>query len=1275
MNLKVKLAIQSSKNEPFHSRAIQQSFGHIFLLSSLSTSYINYLLLFIIIIVLSIFIIIQKRRNKHIAQRAFRIINNSRVQHHRLIKSLHLAKVGEYYQNVSTGEWAGSRLFHEITGLKKENSHPFDNFWEIVPPDHRKKAKTFYNSLLANQKTQYAITHKITTPSMPKGVWVKNQGLISYDKFHNPERIIGIITNISDQKDLEIKHKKSITDLKTSVKGGNVGLWDWDLVTNEYNISSEYKRQIGYKDNELNDSYETIINLLHPDDLNGTIKNIQKTIAPPYHPFAVECRLQHKNQSYRWILAKGSLKFDEEGSPISMHGSHIDITAQKTAETKIQELNTFNQKILQNVADGIYGIDMQHHCTFINPAGAKMLGYENEELIGKHVEGFHSNLQKPSNFHKSVTTAISEKIELLGLEDSFTSKNNHVFPVEYSISPIVTNNLVEGAVITFKDITLKKLDQFRYNHQNTILKSIILGESKVNILHQIVNQVHTEYPMSSCVMSITEPTKNYLYCKASQEPPSTFLHSVDVTNTLGKHSPVHEVVLNKEQLILPNILIEEKFIKYHPIAKQNNIVACWISPILDAQGIVIGTFSIYFPQEQKITRKESSLLTIIARTTSLALSHKKVLKQLTQQNSDLEKKISLRTLELNETNKSLQKGIIERKRKEDQIKVIFNASPYTIFIIDQNGIIKQANKTSEIYLGYSTEELIGTPINHILKNTQKQNIPSMISGLIDHGIPSNICITVNTQAVRKNKETFYVEAEFNLVFMDESPNVLVNILDITERKYAENRIISSAKQAKKANQAKSEFLANMSHEIRTPMNAIIGFSELLSTSVSNPKQLSQIQAIRNSGKNLMLIINDILDLTKIESGKLNLNYEPVALSAFIKEIENLFVIPLAEKNLTIVTDISEQIPDILMIDPLRLRQVLFNLIGNAIKFTNRGLVRIKIDFEKIPKEDPINLLISIIDTGIGIPKEQQQLIFNAFQQQANQSEKVYGGTGLGLTISKRLIEMMHGKITVESIVNKGSTFKIHLNQVQIAPQKAFNKEAKLFDLSRISFSGKKVLIIDETGLNRTLISDILSNVDIKTSQASSINEAHKKLPHLSPDLVLLELKTSVIDLSSIKKIRQNKAFQNIPILGLTTATPSMANLKLLNGFVLKPIEIENLIQQIQKQFTPVNTPLIHNKRALLPATKEEALARPKQKWIEELEGKYMAQCNLVAQNQIIEDIELFAQEMLQFAKVSNIYIIIQFATDLLRYVENYEIDKVILLLKQFPTYIESIKHN
>ena len=466
-------------------------------------------------------------------------------------------------------------------------------------------------------------------------------------------------------------------------------------------------------------------------------------------------------------------------------------------------------------------------------------------------------------------------------------------------------------------------------------------------------------------------------------------------------------------------------------------------------------------------------------------------------------------------------------------------------------------------------------------------------------------------------------------------------------------------EADKANEAKSAFLANMSHEIRTPLNSIIGFSELLSHSIEDPKHKSYIDTINVSGNSLLLIINDILDLSKIEAGKVEVHDKPVNIKQIFKEIEMMFLQKKQTKGIEFFLEIHDDVPDVILFDEVRIRQILLNLVGNAIKFTEKG--HVKVSIKTLPTSTrasgSIDLQLIVEDTGIGIAASETKRIFEPFTQISGQSIKKYGGTGLGLSITKKLVEMLNGTLSVESAQGKGSTFYIEFPNVQIAATDSLPNETENFYFWKYSFTGETILVVDDIETNRYLLKEWLTKSGIRVILAGNGCEALKACELKKPDLIITDIDMPVMDgIEATAKLKENPETSSIPIIVISASNIDGLPQDVFDDFLLKPVNPGQLLDKIAKLLQKESREEIDS--SIEKEVDHLSLHSLNPEVVAEISNVLSPLLMKVESSLVISDVKSLAQKLITIGQKYQIEFLIAQGKELMGYAECYDIVKM-----------------
>jgi PAS domain S-box-containing protein len=951
---------------------------------------------------------------------------------------------------------------------------------------------------------------------------------------------VGVKIEITQRKQAEQKLRESEERLNLSQEYGGIGSWEADLINNRQVWSTSAYKLIG-SPVIPEPRWEDFLALVHPEDRQKVIDASQAHLKQG-RKYEVEYRVVLKSGEIRWMRSAGKAQFASDGTPTKFIGIVQDISDRKFLEDKLQFLFNFSPIgfALNEFATG--------HFIEVNEAMYASSGYSKEEFLALS--------------YWDLTPREYEAQEQRQLESLRTLKRYGPYEKEYirkdgSRYPVVLNGVL-----------MRDVDGKEY------IWSIVENITERKQAEQQLRELNRDF------VTFLESTSDFIYFKdensrirfCSQTLADITYHK-NWRDLIGKHdfeifpADTAQIYYQEELLVFERgqPLLNKTDLYYKEDGSQG-----WVNtnkwPVFDDNRRVVGIFGI------------SRDITELKRT-EIELEQLSELQQILTEIASTY--INLPVEALNVTVQASLKKLGE----------FVNADRAYIFAYDfakqiaintyewcAEGVTSQIQELQEVPLASVPDwvkahlngqaiyvpDVLSLPMGGLRDILEAQDIQSLLAEPLMH---SKHCLGfVGFDSVRQHR--IYSENEMRLLTV--FAQMLVNV---EQRKQAEVALYQAKEAAEAANQAKSEFLANMSHEIRTPMNAILGFSDILKDLISDKVQNYYLDAIKTSGKILLQLINDILDLSKIEAGKLELNYSPVAINSILDDISVVFSQKIAEKGLRFSLEVCEIVPPYLLLDEVRLRQILLNMVGNAVKFTDKGFIRIAVTIQPGSSEQYINLSLAIEDSGMGIAQDQIDVIFQAFTQQKQQSVR-YGGTGLGLTICKRLVEIMGGNITVQSTVGQGSCFTVNLQNVEICQMlnnSTFVEKPIL--LTEKHFQPAKVLVVDDVEANRQLIKSYLNDYsELQLIEAGTGEEALDLVLQQHFDLILMDRRLPGDDGDTVcGKIRALPDYTSTPIIMITASAllrteeqpqPAFYNLQLN-----KPVNKTELLAAMQSFLT------------------------------------------------------------------------------------------------------------
>jgi PAS domain S-box-containing protein len=651
--------------------------------------------------------------------------------------------------------------------------------------------------------------------------------------------------------------------------------------------------------------------------------------------------------------------------------------------------------------------------------------------------------------------------------------------------------------------------------------------------------------------------------------------------------------------------------------------------------------------------------------------------------------------EIKSINESLEDKIQKRtallEESENKYKFLFENNPMPMLIFDVRTLaIFEVNDAAIRLYGYSGEEFLSMILTDL-------RAPDDVTELIRQLEKESPAFTEG-QAIKhrkKNGEIIYVELYDHPLTIKGRRARVVLINDITIKLTAaedikkvnetlEQKVAERTSELEAANRAKSDFLANMSHEIRTPMNAILGYSELLGSMISEKNQIDYLSSIKSSGRLLLTLINDILDISKVEAGRLDLEYEYTDTKSFFSEFEKIFAFKVSEKGLKFVTEVSTSLPPYLYIDGPRVRQVILNLTGNAVKFTEIGGVVLRV-FPEIRygvngqnriSGDKITLIIEVEDSGIGIQEEFQSSVFESFIQVKSRTSQ--SGTGLGLAISRKLVSLMKGTITLNSEHGKGSKFIVRLPDVpcrlnfeQVISEKPLNP-------SLIRFEKGLILVADDVIQNRTLIADILRGSPVRMMEADNGLDALRLINEFKPDIVISDIRMPGLDgFGLLDRIKSDPGIRSIPVVAYSASVMKEQREKIMSsdfsGLLVKPVRIADLYQILMK-FLPFKSTASSGTTSEEPDVQSGEITNLPL-LLTTLRGNYSERRKAFLIRQPVSEVRDFGRSLTELGQLHNCMVIKNYGADIERAASEFNVERMLFLLGHYEekiTLVEAI---
>lgn len=968
-----------------------------------------------------------------------------------------------------------------------------------------------------------------------KSIW--HQISLSYLPGNSLSLLLQLHFDISSRKRIE-------EQMALAIDGAELGFWDWDYLTGKHEVNQRWLDMLGLAEDDLDNYVSDWEHRIHPEDRDRVLDVIGKHIELGT-PYVVEFRMPHKDGHWVWIQGSGSVveRNPLSGQPARLCGIHQNITARKDSENNL--LTTY--QIISQTTSVVFKWEAAEGLpiAFATENVLSLLGLTAGQITAKPL--LYLKLIHPDDlvvFKQEINSCEIDhkctKIEHLPYR--LIDCNGRVKWVQDQ--KLITRN-EQGLIVGYQGLVTNIT---RQRQQTSAIRNIISSSMEERSTHTTLDNL-------TLLAAETLAADYTLIGEILKDGHCNTLSFCALTETTQR--PLYSMHPS-----LRSQLVSGKISSFAQNAKQFFAEDPWLQDH-DIEGLI------GIPLYNDRQRIFGYLLAMYRQPIPDSQSSEDILKLFaTQITSELERTQALKELEIQK----------QRLINAQSISHIgdwqWHWSDNHFSWSDEMYCITATSRTSFVPSFASILSQLVHPDDRSFFKSSLQDSSS------EHEIDFIHRIVLSDGEIR------HVHQRGKLIYADKQYpcGIRGTMQDITEHLKTEQRLLEAKQDAEKATQVKSEFLANMSHEIRTPMNAIVGLVELCLNSNIGSKQRDYLERVETAALSLTSLIDDILDFSKMESGKLQLDCRPFLLEEMLDQVFSTMAELCNRKQLKLIRPVIEQQQYAVVGDSQRLRQVLINLIGNAIKFTERGQVEVTLS-ELSRNQDQTTLQFSIRDTGIGMSQAQIDKLFKAFSQGDSSITRNYGGTGLGLVICKQLVEQMGGSISVSSQIQIGScfSFTVSLGVTDINNlRQSQSRQIRDIDTHQLQYiSDARILLVEDNEVNRIVAIELLTQAHLQVDTAENGAIALEKLKKNTYDCVLMDVQMPVMDgYQATRSLRKLPGCSKLPVIAMTANVMSDDRNKCLQAgmddFIGKPILPQTLYSTLTKWMTPQPTQMAVN---------------------------------------------------------------------------------------------------